>query len=378
MSTVPRVSASVVFPPADVSMSSEHVQTIGVNDFKRSHSVRSARNLYPNVVIISYDPDDETSEQDIQEVLKNGEYGEDFETEEPRTVSSPIFDQREPFLDDQDYVDGLKQSTNIEGSEMNTDLRMQSTFSEPLLPPLPLPPPLPSPLPIFTPSAVTTALASRNLSRTISDNDNDLNTSLVRSSSIRSKTEPTTPVTIDPQFLLSTGNLKSSDFASKLEAMLQQRIVKYDTVHKTPQLFKKDSKNSGNSDDKGNVNHHQTVVATNANEREEAGTDSVEESKVTQIEADEEFLDRETELANTKRKLEQFFASLANTSVLKAQPSHPKLSTVVANNDEIKHENEDAKFVFKQHSEESLLNETETLNVKDENNNFYMVRKQRL
>jgi len=44
--------------------------------------------------------------------------------------------------------------------------------------------------------------------------------------------------------------------------MLQQRIVKYDTVHKTPQLFKKDSKNSGNSDDKGNVNHHQTVVAT--------------------------------------------------------------------------------------------------------------------
>jgi len=262
LSTVPRVSASVVFPPADVSMSSEHVQTIGVNDFKRSHSVRSARNLYPNVVIISYDPDDETSEQDIQEVLKNGEYGEDFETEEPRTVSSPIFDQREPFLDDQDYVDGLKQSTNIEGSEMNADLRMQSTFSEPLLPPLPLPPPLPPPLPIFTPSAVTTALASRNLSRTISDNDNDLNTSLVRSSSIRSKTEPTTPVTIDPQFLLSTGNLKSSDFASKLEGMLQQRIVKYDTVHKTPQLFKKDSKNSGNSDDKGNVNHHQTVVAT--------------------------------------------------------------------------------------------------------------------
>jgi hypothetical protein len=162
--------------------------------------------------------------------------------------------------------------------------------------------------------------------------------------------------------------------------MLQKKIynVKYDTVHENPQLFTKNSTSSGNSDDKGNVNHHQTVVATNANEREEDGTDSVEESKVTQSEADEVFLDRETELANFKGKLEQFFVNRANTSVLKVPPSHPKLATVVAKNDEIKHENEDAKFVSKQHSKKLLLNETETLKVKDENNNFDVVRKQRL
>jgi hypothetical protein len=370
LSTVPHVSASVVFPPAYVPLSSECVQTVGVNDYKRSHSVRSARNLYPNVIIISYDSDDETSEQDIQEVSERGEYGVDFETEEPRTISSPIFDQREPFLDNHDNVAGLKQNTNIKGSEMNTDLRMQSTFSQTLLPP----PPPPPPLPIFTPSAVTDSLA---LSRRVPNISND--TFLVRSSSIRSKTEPTAPVTPDPQFLLSIGNLKSSDFASKLEAMLQGKIynVKYDTVHKNPQLFTKNSTSSGNSDDKGNVNHHQTVVATNANERE-AGTDSVAESKVIQSEADEEFLDRETELANIKGKLEKFFANRANTSVPKVPPSHPKLPTVVANSDEIKRENEDTKFYFKQHSKNLLLNEPETLKVKDENNNSDVARKQRL
>ena len=374
LSTVPHVSASVVFPPADVSLSSERVQTIGVNDFKRSRSVRSARNLYPNVIIISYNSDDGTSEQDIQKVPEHDEYGVDFETEEPRTVSNPIFDQREPFSDNQDYLAGLKQNTNITGSEMNTDLKMQSTFSQPL------PPPLPPPLPIFTPSAVTASLASSILSRAISDSGNELKTFLVRSSSIRSKTEPTSPVTTDPQFLLSASNFKSSNFASKLEAVLQHKIynVKHDTVHKNPQLFTKNSTSSGNSDDKENVYHHQIVVATNSNAREEAGTASVEESKVTQSEADEEILDRETALANTKRKLEQFFASRANTSVLKVPPNHPKLVTVVDNNDEIKNENEDAKFVFKQHSEKLLLNETEKLKVKDENNNFYVVGKQRL
>jgi hypothetical protein len=223
---------------------------------------------------------------------------------------------------------------------------------------------------------VTGSLAPSILTRKISDSGNDLKTFRVRSNSIRNKTEPTTPVTTDPQFLLSTGNLKSSDFVSKLKALLQQKIdnVKYDTVQKNPQLFTKNSTISGNRGDKGN----QTVVATNANEREEAGTDSVEESKVTRSKADEEILDRETELANIKRKLEQFLANRANTSVLKVPPSHPKLATAVAKNDEIKHENEDAKFVFKQHSKELLLNETETLKVKDENNNFDVVRKQRL
>jgi hypothetical protein len=227
---------------------------------------------------------------------------------------------------------------------------------------------------------VTASLTSSNLTRTISDSGNELQTFLVRNSSIRSKTEPTTPVITDPQFLLSARNFKSSDFASKLEAMLQQKIdnVKHDTVHKNPQLFTKNSTNSGNSDNKENVYHQQIVVATNANEREEAGTASVEESKVTRSEADEEFLDRETLLANTKRKLEQFFASRVNTSVLKVPPNQPKLATVLANNDEIKHENEDAKFVFEQHSKKLLLSETETLRVKDENNNFYVVGKQRL
>jgi hypothetical protein len=36
------------------------------------------------------------------------------------------------------------------------------------------------------------------------------------------------------------------------------------------------------------------------------------------------------------------------------------------------------KFDFKQHSKKLLLNEPETLKVKDENNNFDVVRKQRL
>ena len=120
--------------------------------------------------------------------------------------------------------------------------------------------------------------------------------------------------------------------------------MKHDTVHKNPQLFTKNSTSSGNSYDKGNVNRHQTAVASNANEREEAGTESVAESKVIQSEADEEFSDRETELANIKGKLEKFFANRTNTSVPKIPPSHPKLATVVANSDEIKHENEDTKI----------------------------------
>ena len=218
------------------------------------------------------------------------------------------------------------------------------------------------------------------MSRAVSDSGNDLKTFLVRSSSIRSRTEPTTPVTPDPQFLIGTGNLKSSDFPSKLEAMLQEKIynVKCDTLHKNPQLFTKNSTSSGNSDDKKNVNFHETVVATNTNEREEARTDSVAESKVIQSEADEECLGRETELANIKGKLEQFFASCGNTSVPKVPPSHPELATLVGNNDEIKHENEDTKYDFKQHSKNILLNEPETLKVKDKNNTFDVVRKQRL
>jgi hypothetical protein len=227
---------------------------------------------------------------------------------------------------------------------------------------------------------VTASSASSILSRTVSDSGNDLNKFLVRSNSFSSKTEPTTPVTPDPQFLLSTGNSKPSDFFSKLEAVLQAKMydVKHDTVHKNLRLFTKNSTNPGKSDGKGKVDHHQTVVATNTKEREKAGTDSVEVSKVTRSEEDEEFLDRETVKANIKGKLEQFFASRANTSVLKVPPSHPKLATVDANSDESKHGNEDAKFDFKQHSKKLLLNETETLKVKDENNNFDIERKQRL
>ena len=376
--TVPHVSASVVFPPADVSLSSECVQAIGVNEVKKSSSVRSARNLFPNVIIISSDSDDETKEEDGQEVPEHGKYGVNFETEDPRTVSSQIFDQREPFSDNQDYLADLKQNANIEGSEINPHLQMQSTLLQSLLPPPP--PPLPPPLPIFTPSAVNVSLASNILSKRSSDISNDLNKFLVRSSSIWNKTEPTTPVTPDPQFLLSTGSLKSSDFASKLEAMLQEKIydTKYDVEHKNPQLLTKNSPSSKNSDDKGNVNRHQVAVATNTNEKEEDCPDLVEESKVIQSEADTEFLDRETELVNIKGKLEQFFANRTNTSVLKVPPSQPKFVTVVAKNDEVKHENDDAQFDFNQLSKKLLLNETDTLKVNDKNNNFDVVRQQRL
>lgn len=120
------------------------------------------------------------------------------------------------------------------------------------------------------------------------------------------------------------------------------------------------------------------VVSTNADEREENWTDSAEESKVIQSEADEEFIDRETERANIKRKLEQFFAARAGTSVITIPPSHPKLAIVETKNGEIKRENDDAQFEFKQLSNKLLLNETETLKVKDENNNFDVVRKHRL
>jgi hypothetical protein len=219
---------------------------------------------------------------------------------------------------------------------------------------------------------VTPSLAASNLTRIVSDSGNNLNTFLVQRSSFRKKTELTTPVTPDPQFPLSTENLKSSDFASKLEALLQEKIynVKHDTVHKNPQLYTNNS-SVRNIDAKGNVNHHQTVVTTNANEREE---DSVKESKVLQSEAEEEHLDRETQLANIKGRLEQFFT---NRSDLKVPPSHPKLANVGAKNDEMKRENEDAQSDFKQLSNKLLLNEKETLKVRDENNNFD-VTKQRL
>jgi hypothetical protein len=400
LSTVLHLSASVVSPPADVSLSPECVQTTGINDVIRSPSDRSARDSYPNVVIIPYDSNDEISEHNRQEVPGHGEYGVDHENEEPGTISSQIFDKREPFSKNQEYLDGLKQIANIEGSEMNPELRRQSMSTQPFLPPLPpplppplqpplppplplqppLPPPLPPPPPLFTPSPVTAPSSSSIFSKTASYHGNDFNRFLIRSSNIKSETEPTMPVTPDPQFLLSTRSLKTSDLANKLEAMLQKKInnLKYDTVDKEPQLVIKNSTHNKNSDNTGDIKHHQMVVTTNANERAENWTESVEESKVIQSEADEEFVDRETELAKIKEKLEQFLANRADISALTIPPSHPKLAIVEAKNSEIRHENDDAQSEFKQLSKTLLLNETETFKSKDVNNNFDVVRKHRL
>jgi hypothetical protein len=94
-STVPHVPASVVFPPADVSLSSEHVQPIDVRDIKRLHRVSSARNLYPNVIIYN-DFDEETPEQDRQKIPEHDE-----ETREQDRQKVPEHDEETPEQDRQ-------------------------------------------------------------------------------------------------------------------------------------------------------------------------------------------------------------------------------------------------------------------------------------
>jgi hypothetical protein len=391
LSTVPHLSASVVSPPADVPLSSECVQTIGINHVERSPSDSSARDLYPNVIIISYDSDGEVTAQDRQEVSGHGECGVDSKTEEINTLV-----EREPVCENEEHCAGLQQNANIEDSEMTPELRLQFMSSQQLLatppppppppppplpyppppppPPLPYPPPPPPPSPpAFTLSPVTALSLSSIFSMTTSHDGNDASTVLVNNTSV---TEPTTPVTPDPQFLLGTGSLKTSGFASKLEAMLQEKIynVKYDTVHRKQQLLTNSSASTKNSDDTGNVKHH-TVATENKNED---WTDSVEDSKVTQTEANEELLDREMKRDKIKGKLEEFFANRADISFPTVPKTHPQLATVRTKNGDMKRENYDEQLELKQLPKKLLLNETETRNVKDENNNFEVVRKQRL
>jgi hypothetical protein len=386
LSVVPELSASVMSSPADVSLSSEHTKTIGSkNHVKRLPSSRSARNLYPNVLVISYESDDDVTEQEKEGVAGQGKHGDNTEAEETRSVSSQTFFHRESVSDNQEYLAALKQNTNTEDSGINAELRKQSPTPPPLPPPPPPPPPLPPPFPPFLLSSPKTTSTSSNIIRETVSLEGDSNASHIRSNNerhvdIKSKTEPTTPITPDPKFLLRMGSLKTSDFASKLEAVLQEKIydVKYER-HKKPQLFTKNSTNTENSANTGKLKHHWSVVNIDANEQPngtaENWNDSLAESNVIQGRADEQLMDREIELADIKGKLEQFFANRADASILPRALSHPNIASLAS---EMKHESDGAQLKSKQFPKEPLLNETEKLKVNDENNNFDTVRKQRL
>jgi hypothetical protein len=232
-------------------------------------------------------------------------------------------------------------------------------------------------------------LTSSNIFGEIVSLEGDSDASPIRINSeryvdIKRKTEPTTPITPDPKFLLRMGSLKTSDFASKLEAMLQEKLydVKYDTRHKNPKLFTKHSTNTENNANTGNLKHHWSVANIDTNEQQngmaENWNDSVAESNLIKSQADEQLTDREMELADIKGRLERVFANRADASVLPRPLSHPNIVSLAIESDEMKHESDGAQLKSKQFTKEPLLNETKKSKVNDENNNFDTVRKQRL
>jgi hypothetical protein len=386
LSVVPELSASLVSSPATVSLPPEHIQTTAnINHVKRSPSSKSARNLYPNVVIISYDSDDEDREQEKEGVSGKGKYGDNTETEENRTASSQTFFQRDSVSENQEYLPAHKQDTNMEGSRTNAEPRKQSPSPPPFFPPPP--PPLPPPFTAFPPSSLKTVLTSSNIvGESVSfEGDPDASPNIVNSKSrdnINSEEEVTTRVTPDTKLLLRMRSFKTSDFASKLEAMLQEKLhdAKYDTGHENSQLFTKHSTNTENDANTGKLKHHSPIVNIDTNKQlngmAENWNDSVAESNLIQNKADGQLTDREMELADIKGKLEQFLANRADASVLPRPLNHPNIFSLTDESNEMKHEIDGAQL--KQFPKKPLLNGTKELKINNENNNFDIMRKQRL
>lgn len=385
MSVVPELSASHVSYPANVSLPSEHTQTTGnTNHVKRSPSSRSARNLYPNVVIISYDSDDEVTEQEREGVSDESKYGDNTETEEFRTASQTLF-QSDLTSETQENFAAHKQNTDMEDSRINAELTKQSPSPPPFSPPLP--PPLPPPFTAFPLSLPQTLLTSSSVGEIVAfEGDSDASptrNNVERHDEINSKKDITPPVTPDPKFLLRMGSLKTSDFASKLEAVLQEKLhdVKYDTRSKSPQLVAKNPNNAENNDNTRNLKRHWSVVNTDTNEQWNgmAGNrnDSMIETDLTQSQGHGKSTDREMELAEIKGKLEQFLASRADVAVLPKPLSHQNAVSLATESTEMKHES-DAQLGSKQLPKGPLLNGTKTLKLNHENNHFDTMRKQRL
>jgi hypothetical protein len=172
------------------------------------------------------------------------------------------------------------------------------------------------------------------------------------------------------------GSLKTSDFASKLEAVLQEKLydVKYDTRYKNPKLFTKHSTNTENNANTGNLKHHWNGANIDTNEQQ----NGMAESNLIKRQADEQLTDREMERADIKGRLERFFANRADASVLPRPLSHPNIVSLATATNEMKHESDGAQLKSKQFTKEPSLNETKKLKVNSENNDFDTVRKQRL
>lgn len=382
LSVVSDLSASVVSSPANVSLPSDHIQTTGnINRVKRLPSSKSARNLYPNVVIISYDSDDEDIDQDKEGVSGKSKHGDDTETEEVRTVSSQTFVQRDSVSENQEYFPANKQNSNVEDSRINAELRKQSPSPPPFSPlPPPPPPPLPPPFTAFPTSSPKIVLKSSNNVGEIVSFEGDTDASRTRVNSkrrddVNSKKEVTTPITPDQTSLLRMRSFKTSDFASKLEAMLQEKLhdVKHDTRHENPQLFT-NSTNTENDANMGKLKRHPPVVNVDTNEQ----WNGMAESNSIQSKAGGQLTDREMDLADIKGKLEQFLANRADASVLPRPLSHPNVVSLTNESNEMKHEIDGAQLESKQFPKKPLLNGTKELKLNNENNNFDVVKKQML
>jgi hypothetical protein len=386
LSVVPELSASLMSSPANVSLPSDHIQTTGniKNHMKRSPSSSSARNLYPNVVIVSYDSDDEDIEQDKEGVSGKSKYGDETETEEIRTASSQTFFQRDSVLENQEYFPADKQNANVEDSRLDAELRKQSPSPPPFSPPPPPPPPpppLPPPFTAFPPSSPKIVLKSSNTVGEMASFEGGSDASPARGDSnrrddVNSKKEVTTPITPDPTLLLTMRSFKTSDFASKLEAMLQEKLhdVKPDTSHENPQLLAKHSTNTENDANMGRLKRHPPVVNADTNEQ----WNGMAESNSIQSKADGQLTDREMELADIRGKLEQFLANRADASALPRPLNHPNIVSLTNESNEMKREIDGAELKPKQFPKKPLLNGTKELKLNHENNNIDVVRKQML
>jgi len=131
LSIVDHSSASVVSYPANVSLSSEYIQTASINHVRRSPSGRSARNLYPNVIVVSYDQDKK------QDKVGYDEYRDGTEIGTISTESHQTLFYKGSVYENQEYLADHKQNTSTEDSKLNSELTIQSPF-----PPPPPPPPV--------------------------------------------------------------------------------------------------------------------------------------------------------------------------------------------------------------------------------------------
>ncbi|PSN43750.1 hypothetical protein C0J52_06403 [Blattella germanica] len=414
------VSASAPSTPVIHSFSPENIPVSNTNPVKKF----STASLYPNVIVVSYGSDNESVDikypMHVSENIGNIEDAKievgtsdtikgKSVSEDETDVASPVPKSDSKF----DYSDlGSNKAPPVPPPMPPTNISLPTpppfpAFTQPFtaqsLPPtnisLPTPPPLPPFTQPFSPLSLTIRKKSppsspsqsiNNSPSHISSETNSLDETLSlgesgygtngksKPSNGKYKSEPGTPVIPDTKFLLRMGSLKNSDFARKLESLLQDKLYIVKPIDNNPSkkapLFTKHNTHSHIDFNSGKLTN-KAVSASDSNNHEqskkttEMANRTVEESKTQEK-------SRDDEIADIKWKLEKFLASRTERPVLRRPSSQPNLTSLV-DRDDIKHH----KTFEHEHEFESKgvgpLSRIEK-KIIDNGKDFEMVKKQRL